>query len=108
MIFHNFAAGKEGRRWRCQKCSSEAVTKRRKKMKQMAVEYKGGCCSICGYDKSVWAIDFHHTDPSKKDFAFSKQGITRSWEKAKVELDKCIAVCRNCHAELHEQEELEK
>ena len=106
-VFHNFSDGKS-RRWRCGKCASSAVTKRRREVKKMAVEYKGGCCSICGYGKSVWAIDFHHTDPTKKDFSIGKSGATRSWEKTKLELDKCIAVCRNCHAELHEKEELEK
>ena len=28
--------------------------------KELAVEYKGGCCSNCGYNKCVAALDFHH------------------------------------------------
>lgn len=56
---------------------------------------------LCGYSKCIAALDFHHTDPSKKDFGISSGGYTRSFEKIKDELDKCILVCANCHRELH-------
>src|ERR1035441_10809210 len=29
----------------------------------------GGKCSICGYDRCLYALDFHHLDPDKKDKA---------------------------------------
>jgi len=87
--------------WRCKKCSTEAVQKRRDKLKQMAVEYKGGKCKLCGYDKTVQALEFHHINSAEKDFGIAKKGYTRSWEKVKKELDKCIMVCANCHAEIH-------
>lgn len=93
-----------GDRARCSACNVSAVIKRRRKLKLMAVEYKGGCCSRCGYSKSVAALDFHHRDPSKKDFQISKRGYCLSWDRMKVELDKCDLVCRNCHAEIHEIE----
>ena len=93
-----------GNRFRCRKCAVEAVTRRRQKVKQMAVTYKGGKCCRCGYDKSVWAMDFHHLDPNQKDFSLSDKGHCRSWESVKLELDKCILVCRNCHAEIHEEQ----
>ena len=79
----------------------EAVRKRRKKIREMAKEYKGGKCVLCGYSKYLGALDFHHLDPSKKGFEISTRGLTRSWEKIKMELDKCILVCANCHRELH-------
>jgi hypothetical protein len=78
-----------------------AVTKRRKKLKSLAVELKGGKCQICGYCKYVGALDFHHLDENKKDFDLSTRGLTRSWEKIKEEIDKCILVCSNCHREIH-------
>lgn len=90
-----------GRGPRCSQCASEAVQKRRRKLKAMAVELKGGECVKCGYSKSNWALDFHHMDPKKKDFSFSHKGHTISWEKWKVELEKTILVCKNCHAEIH-------
>lgn len=80
-----------------------AVKKRRQKLKLMAIEYKGGKCSKCGYNKCIGALEFHHLDPSKKDFGISNGGITRSWEIIKEELDKCALVCSNCHSEIHEE-----
>jgi biotin operon repressor len=79
----------------------KAVQRRRLKIKGMAVEYKGGKCKCCGYSKYQGALEFHHLDPSEKDFNFSQKGHCRSWEKVKIELDKCILVCANCHREIH-------
>jgi len=78
-----------------------AVIRRRRKLKRLAVEYKGGKCEICGYDKYLGALDFHHTDPNQKDFGLSSSGITRAWNLIKQELDKCVLVCANCHREIH-------
>ncbi len=82
--------------------NSKAVSKRRKLIKEMAIEYKGGKCCNCGYDKCARALHFHHLDPNEKDFGIGGNGRTRSWEKVKEELDKCVLVCSNCHAEIHE------
>ncbi len=79
----------------------KAVTARRKKLKAMVVEYKGGKCVLCGYSRSVWALDLHHVDGSQKEFGLSVRGLTRSWEKIKEESDKCVLVCANCHREIH-------
>lgn len=79
-----------------------AVVKRRKKLKEMAIEYGGGKCQVCGYDRCKRALSFHHKEPSQKDFGLSSRGLTRSWEKTKTEIDKCILVCANCHMEIHE------
>lgn len=76
-----------------------AVSKRRKNLRQQAVEYKGGKCIFCGYNKYIGTLEFHHF--SKKNFGLSEKGITRSWDKIQKELDKCILVCANCHRELH-------
>ena len=78
-----------------------AVHKRRKKIRQMAVEYKGGECEMCGYSRCMEALEFHHKNPSQKDFGISSQGYTRSWKKVQDELDKCVMLCANCHRELH-------
>ncbi|MCX6760964.1 MAG: HNH endonuclease signature motif containing protein [Candidatus Nealsonbacteria bacterium] len=76
-----------------------AVAKRRRKIKLMSVEYKGGKCQICGYNKYPGALDLHHIN-GKKSFGISAKGYTRSWEITKKELDKCILVCSNCHREI--------
>ena len=56
---------------------------------------------MCGYNKCVASLDFHHEDPTKKEYGISSNGSTISWEKLKIELDKCILLCANCHRELH-------
>jgi hypothetical protein len=79
------------------------VTEWRRNAKRWAVEKLGGRCSRCGYDKCVGALHFHHVDDDK-EFTFSHAGHTRSYEKLENELKKCILVCANCHAEIHEAE----
>jgi hypothetical protein len=81
----------------------KAVHKRRKKIRQMAVEYKGGRCENCGYDRCIEALEFHHRESSHKDFSISQKGYTRSWKKVRTELDKCKLLCANCHREVHVQ-----
>jgi len=83
-----------------------AVRKRRRKVRRMAVAYKGGKCSRCGYNRCIEALEFHHTDSSQKDFGISQDGYTRSWERVRQELEKCILVCANCHRELHASSQL--
>jgi hypothetical protein len=97
-------SGKENR---CKRCRIEAVQRNRKKLKQKAVDYKGGMCEKCGYNKSLSALQFHHINPEEKDFGISTTGNTRAWSYIKKELDKCILVCANCHAELHEEKQQE-
>lgn len=85
---------------KCKQCNVEAVQRRRYKIKEKAVEYLGGKCCKCGYNKCLGALDFHHKDPSKKEFRIAESN-TKSWDRTKKELDKCILVCANCHRELH-------
>lgn len=78
----------------------KAVAKRRRKVKAMAIEYKGGKCQVCGYSNYQGALDLHHTNSDEKSFSIGHKGYTRSWERVKSELDKCILVCANCHREI--------
>jgi len=83
-------------------CNSCVVNTRRFTVKQKCIEYKGGKCKICGYNKSHRALTFHHEDPTKKDFEISGNHAL-SWIKLKNELDKCVLLCMNCHMEEHEK-----
>jgi len=78
-----------------------AVSNRRKEIRNMAIDYKGGKCAICGYNKCKQALEFHHLDQNGKDFGISAKGYSRSWNKVKQEIDKCMIVCANCHREIH-------
>ncbi|ASU00923.1 HNH endonuclease [Bacillus phage Anthony] len=82
------------------KCNACCVRVNRQKLKIRAVEYKGGACQRCGYNKSYRALQFHHLDPEEKDFQIG--GKVMLWDKIKKELDKCILLCANCHLEEHE------
>lgn len=83
--------------------NGKAVTKYRRRLKWKLIEYKGGKCERCGYNKRVArAYDFHHRNPEEKDFSISSS-LSLSFEKLKVEVDKCDLLCRNCHAEVHHE-----
>ncbi|HEV3230350.1 MAG TPA: helix-turn-helix domain-containing protein [Solirubrobacteraceae bacterium] len=91
----------EGRGYyRCLRCRREAVTRRRRKMKAILVAEAGGRCKLCGYSRYVGALEFHHIDPADKRFALSTDGVTRSLARARVEAQKCVLLCANCHAEV--------
>lgn len=84
-------------------CShADAVTTKRRALKKMLIEYKGGKCERCGYNKCMRALEFHHLNPSEKDFGLSKC-LTKSVAALKAEADKCILLCANCHAEIHQE-----
>lgn len=85
---------------RCKKCRSESVTRNRRRRKKHLVELKGGKCEICGYDKCQRALQFHHLNPSEKQFGISSKGLTHSKIKMEEEVKKCMLVCANCHAEI--------
>ena len=59
-------------------------------------------CKICGYNKSNYAKHFHHLDKTNKREV--SQMNQYSLKEVKKEIKKCVLVCANCHAELHEKE----
>jgi hypothetical protein len=87
-------------RYRCKRCRIEAVSARRRRVKQILVREAGGACRLCGYSRYAGALQFHHVDPTKKMFALSSRGLARSLAKARQEVVKCVLLCANCHAEV--------
>lgn len=83
------------------KTDYEILRNRRYRIKKFLVEYKGERCQICGYNKCLHALEFHHLDPAKKDFTIASNMKYNSLDKLKGEVDKCILVCSNCHREIH-------
>ena len=72
----------------------------RAKVRQKIKEYKlSKGCNKCGYNKNPNALQFHHTDRNK-EYQVARPG-TRCWKTVKKEIDKCIILCANCHAEEH-------
>ena len=81
--------------------NKKAVVSFRQRQKLRAVEYKGGSCCICGYNRCVRSFDFHHVDAKEKSFGIGC-GSTKSWDRVRKELTKCVLLCRNCHGEVHD------
>ncbi len=91
---------RRGGGYTCLKCRSEAVVRRRRRIKQALIEEAGGACLCCGYNRCVAALQFHHVEPGDKSFELSRRGVTRSLERARAEAKKCVLLCANCHAEV--------
>lgn len=93
------ACGKslKGRKTRCGSCS---VMLRRARLKVEAIELLGGRCQQCGCGGHPAIFEFHHKDPSQKEFA-----IGSHWDRAKdavmAEVQKCELFCGRCHNILH-------
>jgi transposase-like protein len=85
---------------RCLLCRRERVKDRRRRVKEILVAEAGGACRLCGYDRSLAALHFHHTDPAQKSFGLAWRGVARSLERARAEARKCVLLCANCHAEV--------
>ena len=95
--------GKEGASVYCKKCVNKQTTERSQAFKKLIVDYKGGCCERCGYNKSISALEFHHINPEEKDFILGGLKNKVLNDKIKKELNKCIMVCANCHREIHDE-----
>lgn len=89
-----------GDRHRCRRCRYEAVTDRRRRVKAILVEEAGGRCELCGYDRFLGALQFHHRDPATKAFNVSLNGHARALDRCREEVRKCALLCANCHAEV--------
>ena len=55
---------------------------------------------MCGYDRYVGALQFHHRDGEIKVFGLGERGLTRSMDAVRAEVAKCILLCANCHSEV--------
>jgi len=79
--------------------------RRNKNRKKANIELKtqyGGRCAVCGYSKSMSALDFHHKDETTKSGQVSYFIRQFGKERAAEEAKKCILLCSNCHHEVHD------
>ena len=84
----------------CYECMPDGVQLTRGGFLAKIKEVRGGKCIRCGYNKCLKALEFHHLDPSKKDFTISNDHFKLL--DAVAESKKCILICSNCHKELHD------
>jgi len=70
--------------------------------KMLLLKQFGGKCSVCGYNKNLAALTFHHIDPKEKRFQLDMRSLSnRKQSHIDEEASKCLLICNNCHAELH-------
>jgi hypothetical protein len=87
----------------CKTCFNAYCIERWIQRKKDAIIYLGSKCNHCNNEYHYAAMQFHHTNPSQKDFDWGKLRL-RSQSSINEELDKCILLCANCHSILHSNE----
>jgi DNA-directed RNA polymerase subunit RPC12/RpoP len=90
------------RKIKCKSCFNKDLLKKWKQNKVKAVELKGGKCSVCGYYKSMSALEFHHIDPTTKEENWNRMR-TLSWNNILSMLEGTVLLCSNCHCEEHDK-----
>jgi len=91
----------EGGSYYCAECKVMRSTVRRERIKKLGVELLGGSCVVCGYDKYIGALEFHHVNPDEKEGSKNRNIAGVPIKRLKEELKKCVLVCANCHREIH-------
>jgi hypothetical protein len=67
-------------------------------------------CNRCDENHPA-CLDFHHTDPSEKDFSVASYSLKKVVDDLPVvlaEIQKCIVLCSNCHRKEHHNQRIEK
>lgn len=85
----------------CKGCVRQKAVVSQHRFKLEAIAYKGGVCVDCERMPHPAAMTFHHLDPSQKNYQLSAAREKTLSEAVKRELDKCVLLCRNCHAIRH-------
>jgi hypothetical protein len=80
---------------RNRKADNNAATRKHAHTKRKKINELKTPCIVCGFEHPE-AIDFHHLDPSEKEFNVSG-AMGKAWDKVKAEIDKCVCLCANCH-----------
>ena len=75
------------------------MTRRHQKVRRILREEAGGCCAVCGYERSPINLHFHHVDPATKSFAVNS-ATGKALATLRAEAAKCVLVCANCHGEI--------
>ena len=91
--------GKSGSLRTCTRCANKIIKIAKKKI---LIEQLGNKCEICGYDKYQNVLDFHHIDPTHKEYSIGE--INTDFSKLLNEISKCRLLCNRCHRELHYEE----
>ena len=74
--------------------------------------FKADPCNRCKKCFHPVCMDFHHIDPTTKEFEIGSNSFRCSRERTLKEMAKCVLLCANCHRlteyEKHHPQVLEK
>lgn len=90
--------------------SKKKSSKRAQDRRNWIVEIKQQLeCIKCG-ENHISCLDFHHVDPTKKEFGIANAINKLNIEKKEIlkEIEKCIVLCSNCHKKFHYLEKTEQ
>lgn len=79
--------------------NSNYTVEKRQEIKLKVIEFLGGKCSECNYNKSVRALHPHHL--YDKNFSIGGDGRIMKWVNIENELVNCVLLCSNCHRKKH-------
>ena len=72
----------------------------RESRKSQIYDYKRKCVK-CG-ETRPYVLDFHHIENEIKEFTINSGNNKRyPIKQLELEIQKCVCLCRNCHAEFH-------
>ena len=102
--FNKDKASKDGLQYECKTCKRRYLKLRYEAQRAFTdgVKLTRGCVD-CGYRRCAAALHFHHTDSATKEFCVGK-AMNRRRAAVIQEINKCIVLCANCHAERHADE----
>lgn len=101
--FSKNGSSSDGYSYWCKECTAAHNKERRERAKRYIREYKKQHpCIVCG-ESLPGNLDFHHLDPSNKRYCVSDMIKMRSGVNViQTEIDKCVVLCKNCHAMVHD------
>jgi hypothetical protein len=95
---HRVQINLKSKKWRDANPDKINIIPKRNRLLLLDIKKNSGCCK-CGESNPI-CLDFHHIDPTIKDMSVANM-VAYSDEKLKLEINKCVIVCKNCHAKIH-------
>lgn len=87
-------------KYQCKSCWNKRTYQTGLEKLNKIKKLRGGKCEACGYDRYLGALQWHHLDPTVKEYTIGqRRGLSE--QQLLLEVSKCKLLCANCHAEAH-------
>lgn len=84
----------------CRSCADKHNRQQNLRRSRKREILKSGGCQVCGYNRCIRALSWHHIDPTQKLFAIGH--YCAGGDRLSTEIAKCVLLCANCHMEVEE------